>query len=90
MKILIIDDEVNTAGTLVGVVDIMKQQGANNIFVACTHGVLSGPAIERLAVAPITEFILTDSIARSPEQELPLFKTISVIPLFAKALQDWQ
>ncbi len=89
-NILIIDDEVNTAGTLVGVVDIMKQQGANNIFVACTHGVLSGPAIERLAVAPITEFILTDSIARSPEQELPLFKTISVIPLFAKALQDWQ
>jgi ribose-phosphate pyrophosphokinase len=88
--ILIIDDEINTAATLVGVVDMMNARGAKTITVGCTHAVLSPPAIDRMQHAGITECMITDTIAQPKEKQLPLFQTLSVVPLFAEALKNWK
>lgn len=86
--IIIVDDEINTAGTLAGVVDILKQQKARNIYFACTHGVLSGPAIERLAKMRIREVIVTDTTDIPPEKLIGKIKQISVAKLFAEAIRE--
>lgn len=88
-QILIIDDEINTAGTLVGVVDLLKQQQAGDIYFACTHAVLSGPAIERLTASSLKEIVVTDTIALPPEKKIEKIRSLSVIPLFANMLQGW-
>ncbi len=86
--VIIVDDEVNTAGTLCGVVDKLKSMKVRNIYFACTHPVLSGPAIERLEKAKIREIIVTDSIALPPEKRIKKIKILSVAPLFARAIAD--
>lgn len=84
--VLIIDDEINTAGTLVGVVDVLKKKKAGNIYFACTHAVLSGPAIERLEQSPLEEIIVTDTIAIPPNKQLQKMTQLSVVPLFAETI----
>lgn len=88
-QILIIDDEINTAGTLVGLVDLLKQQQSGDIYFACTHAVLSGPAIERLTTSSLKEIIVTDTIALPPEKKIEKIRSLSVIPLFVNMLQGW-
>lgn len=86
--IIIVDDEINTAGTLAGVVDKLKQEQARNIYFACTHGVLSGPAIERLSHMKIREVIVTDTIDIPPAKLISKFKLVSVAKLFADAIAE--
>ncbi len=88
-NILIIDDEINTAGTLVGVLEILKRRKARNIYVACTHAVLSGPAIKRLKASSIRQIVVTDTIAIPPAKRLKKMKVLTVTPLFAAAIQQW-
>lgn len=87
-NVLIIDDEVNTAGTLQGVVGVLKKNGARSVYFACTHGVLSGPAIERLSHSRITQVIITDTIPLRGIA-LPKLKVLSVAPLFAERIKKW-
>ena len=83
-KICIInDDMIDTAGTLCAGVKELKKMGAGDIYVCATHGILSGPAIERLNDAPIVECVVTDAI---PVQEGGKIKTISVAEEFASAI----
>ncbi|MDP3970254.1 MAG: ribose-phosphate pyrophosphokinase [bacterium] len=86
--VIIVDDEINTAGTLTGVVDKLKQHKVRNIYFACTHAVLSGPAIERLEKAKIKEVIITDTILLPEEKKIKKIKILSVAPLFAQAILD--
>lgn len=86
--VLIVDDEVNTAGTLCGVVDKLKQLKVRNIYFGCTHAVLSGPAIERLDQAKIKEVILTDTIYLPKDKHIPKFKVLTVAHLFAQAIAE--
>src|SRR3989442_648048 len=65
---LIVDDEIDTAGSLTQAVRVVHEHGARSIYCCATHGVLSGPAIERLNVAPIKELVLTDSIPLPDKQ----------------------
>ncbi|MFH1426412.1 MAG: ribose-phosphate pyrophosphokinase [Candidatus Kerfeldbacteria bacterium] len=88
-NVLIIDDEINTAGTLIGVADILKERKANNIFFACTHAVLSGPAIERLEKSRLTEVVVTDTIYLPPKKRIAKIKVLSVAPLFAETIAKW-
>lgn len=88
-NIIIIDDEINTAGTLMGVVDVLKKEKARNIYFACTHGVLSGAAVQRLAKSPIRQVIITDTIYLAPEKRLKKMKVLSVVPLFAQQIAKW-
>ncbi len=88
-NVLIIDDEVNTAGTLCGVVDIIKERKAKNIYVACTHAVLSGPAKDRLQKARIRQVVVTDTVWIPPKKRIKKIKILSVVPLFAEQLEKW-
>lgn len=88
-NILIIDDEINTAGTLVGIVDILKKQQAGDIYFACTHAVLSGPAIQRLVESPLKQVIVTDTIALPVEKQIEKINILSVSSVFADAIREW-
>lgn len=83
---IIVDDEVDTAGTLVSAVNLLKRSGARQVYTTCTHAVLSHPAIDRLRDAPIQEFICTDTVPLPPEKRLPNFTVLSVAPLLAETI----
>lgn len=86
-NVIWVDEEVDTAGTLVEGIELLRQNGAKRVYTVCTHAPLSPPAIERLRDAPIEEFICTDTIPVPPEKRLPNFKILSVAPLFAETIQ---
>lgn len=83
---LIVDDEIDTAGSLTQAVRVVYDQGARDIYCCATHGVLSGPAIERLCAAPISEIVITDSIPLPDHKRLPNMVVLSVAELFAGAI----
>lgn len=84
---LVVDEEIDTAGTIVQAVRVARESGATDVYACASHGVLSGPAIERLTAANLTELILTDSVPSSVTPGLPWVTTLSVAPLFARAIQ---
>ena len=84
--VLIVDDEVDTAGSITQAVRVVRAEGARNVYCCATHAVLSGPAIERLKAAPIKEFVVTDSIPLSEQKQLPNLRVLSVAELFAGAI----
>jgi ribose-phosphate pyrophosphokinase len=83
---LIIDDEIDTAGSLTQAARVVQESGARNIYCSATHGIFSGPAIERLKNAPIEEIVVTDSIPLPEQKRLPNMTTLSVAELFAGAI----
>lgn len=83
---LIVDDLVDTAGTLVKGCQALKQEGAKEIYAACAHGVLAGPAIDRLNNSPIKELIITDTIALN-NKKCSKIKVLTVAPLLAEAIK---
>lgn len=85
---LMIDDMIDTAGTIVQGAIALKEAGAKNIYACCSHGVLSGPAIERLAASPITELAMLDTINIPQEKMLPIFKMVTTAPIFAAAIEN--
>ena len=86
---LIVDDIIDTAGTLVKTAEALLQKGATRIFAASTHAVLSGPAVERLTKSAIEEVVVTDSVPLSPEAaKLSKIKVLSVAPLLARGIQS--
>jgi ribose-phosphate pyrophosphokinase len=80
------DDMISTGGTIVGAVNVARANGAKRVYVCATHGVLCGPAIERLRSAAIDQIAITDSIPLTPEKHLPNIKVISVAALVANAI----
>jgi ribose-phosphate pyrophosphokinase len=84
---IIPDDMIDTAGTVCEAARALKNLGARDIFVCATHALLSGPAIERLKNAPITEIVVTDSIALAPEKRFDRLTVLSVGELLAKAIR---
>lgn len=84
---LIFDDEVSTAGTLVEAANILKAHGAKEIYAGATHGVLVGPAIERIKNSPIKELVVTNTIPLEEEKRIDKIKTVSIAPLFAEAIK---
>jgi ribose-phosphate pyrophosphokinase len=84
---IIIDDMIDTGGSIVGGVDALRAQGAGRILVACTHPVLSGPAVDRLErCEAIEQVVITDSIAHPEGRLTPKFECLSVAPLLADAI----
>lgn len=84
---IIVDDEIDTAGTLVEIVRALQGEGVGEIYACATHGVLSERAVERIAEAGIREVVLTDTVPLPPHKRLPKITTISVAPLFAEAIK---
>jgi len=86
-RAIMVDDEIDTAGTLLEVVRALQREGVEEIYAGATHGVLSDRAVERIAVSGIRELVLTDSIPLPPEKRLPLITTLSVAPLIGEAIR---
>ena len=84
---IIIDDMVDSAGTITEAAKILKKQGAKAVYVFATHAVLSGPAIERLENAPIEEVILTNTMPIADEKKIDKIKVISVAELLAETIK---
>jgi ribose-phosphate pyrophosphokinase len=88
MDAIIIDDECDTGGTMVEAINTVKAHGARDVYVAFTHPLLSGKAVEKLASAPIKEIVTTDTLPISPEKraKLPNMTVLSVAPLLAEVI----
>lgn len=84
---LIFDDEVSTAGTLVEAAKILKEHGAKEIYAGATHGILVGPAIERINNSPIKELVVTSTVPVEEEKMIDKIKIVSIEPLFAEAIK---
>jgi ribose-phosphate pyrophosphokinase len=84
---LMFDDMISTASSICGAAKRLHAAGAKKIYVGATHGVLVGPAIERLREAPIDEIVLTDTIPLKPHQMLPKIKVQSVSRLLGEAIK---
>ena len=86
---LVIDDIIDTAGTLVKTAKALLQEGATEVFAACTHPVLSGPAVERLCNSAISEVVVTDSLPLcEAARKLSKIKVLSVAELLARGIRS--
>lgn len=83
---ILIDDMIDTAGTITNAANAIKEMGAKAVYAAATHPVLSGPAKERLQNSAIEEVVLLNTIKLPEEKQMDKIKTLSVAPLFAEAM----
>jgi len=87
-KCLMVDDMIDTAGTIVQGAEALYQNGAKEIYACCTHGVLSGPAITRLQDSPIKEVVVLNTINLPEEKRIPKIKVLSIASIFAAAIEN--
>lgn len=83
---ILIDDIIDTAGTITLAADALIKVGAKDVYACCTHPVLSGPAIERISNSNIKELVVTDTIPLSEEKQIPQIKILSVAPIIGEAI----
>jgi len=84
---LLVDDIIDTAGTITESVSMLKKYGAKDIYVLATHPVLSGPAIKRLQKSPIKEIFVTNTIELPKEKQIKKIKIISIAPLLSETIK---
>lgn len=86
---ILIDDEISTGGTLAGAVQALRELGAREVYAACVHPVLAGPAPQRLGAAGLTELVVTDTVPVPPEkiQAIGRVTVLPVAPLLAEAIR---
>jgi ribose-phosphate pyrophosphokinase len=85
--VVIADDMIDTAGTLIQAVDALRREGARRILACAVHGVLSGPAIARIKESILEEVIITNTVPLTPERQLSKIRVLSVAPLLAEAIR---
>lgn len=86
-NVILIDDIIDTAGTITKAASVLKNFGAKKVYGCATHGVLSGPAIERIRDSELEKFIITDTIPLSEDKKIDKIEVVSVAPLFAEAIR---
>jgi ribose-phosphate pyrophosphokinase len=85
---VIMDDMIDTGGTLCKAAEVLKERGAKSVMAYCTHPVLSGPANERILASHLDEIVVTDTIPLSPaSQSNPKIRVVSIAPLLGETLQ---
>jgi ribose-phosphate pyrophosphokinase len=84
---LTVDDEIDTGGSLVNTVNTLIERGAKEVYACCTHAVLSGPAIQRIAASRVKEVVVTDTIPVKPEKRIPKITVLPMAPLLGEAIQ---
>jgi ribose-phosphate pyrophosphokinase len=85
-NVILVDDMIDTAGTITNAANAMKDMGAKEVYACATHPVLSGPAIERIQDSAIKELVLLNTIPLPDSKQLDKIKLLSVAPLFAEAM----
>ena len=88
-KVIVLDEEIATGGTLVELIDRLRERGVNNITVSCTHGLFTGQALPRLsAIAEVKELVTTDTVPLSSQSQChPNLTTLSVASLLGEAIR---
>jgi len=86
-RAILVDDLIDTAGTVVNAANAMIDLGATEVYACCTHGVLSGPAIDRIRTSAIKELITLNTIPLPPEKRISKITTLSVADVFAEAIE---
>ncbi|MDD3429816.1 MAG: ribose-phosphate pyrophosphokinase [Oscillospiraceae bacterium] len=84
--VIIVDDMIDTAGTLCNAAKAIKERGAKSVCACATHAVLSGPALERITDSVLEEVLVLDTIKLPAEKQIPKIKQLSVAPVFAEAI----
>ena len=85
--VLVVDDEVDTAGSVTSAISILKDFGATDIYLSFVHAILSGPAVERLRRLPIKEIVFTNTVPLPEHKRLPNMKVLSVAPLLGEVIR---
>ncbi len=85
-NVVIVDDMVDTAGTITKCAEVLMERGALSVRAVCTHPILSGPAYDRIYASPIQEFIVADTIPLDPKKDNSRFTVLSMTGLFAKVI----
>ena len=83
---IIFDDEIDTAGSMMEAVRVLKENGAGDVYAACTHGVLSADAIEKIKDPSLKELVITNTIPLTEEKKIDKIKVLDIAPLFGKAI----
>ncbi len=83
---VLVDDMIDTASTVVSAAELLIDRGASDVYIAATHGLLSGPAVDRLKNAPIREVIVTDTVPIASEKRFDGLRVLSIAPLVADAI----
>jgi len=86
-RAIIVDDEVDTAGTLTETIHALEREGVSEIYACATHGVLSGPAIDRIEASSLAELVLTDTVPLPPAKRIGRITTLSIAPLIGEAIK---
>jgi ribose-phosphate pyrophosphokinase len=85
---ILVDDMIDTAGTITNAANALRDLGAREVYACATHGILSGPAIERIEDSAIKEMVLLNTVPISKEKRIDKIKVLSVAPLFAEAMSN--
>ena len=85
--VILVDDIIDTAGTIVKAASVLKSFGAKKVYGCATHGVLSGPALDRIHNSELEKFIITDTIPLSDMAKIDKIEVVSVAPIFAEAIK---
>jgi ribose-phosphate pyrophosphokinase len=83
---VLIDDMIDTAGTICAAAELLVAKGATEVWAMCTHALLSDPATDRLKNSPITRVVVTDTLPLPPEKQIDKIEVVSVAPIFAYAI----
>jgi ribose-phosphate pyrophosphokinase len=87
MVALIVDDEIDTGGSLVGVVKTLLERGAREVYACCTHPIFSGPAVPRIAESQVKEVVVTDTVPVPPEKKIDKITVLPIAPLLGEAIR---
>ena len=83
---LTVDDEIDTAGSLVGVVSALKKRGVTEVYACCTHPIFSGQALERIASCPVEEVVVTDTVLVKGDRKRDKITVLPIAPLLGEAI----
>jgi len=86
-RVIIVDDLIDTGGTIINAANTLAEIGAKEVYACCTHGLLSGPAIERIKESSLKELVILNTIPLTPEKRIEKIKSLSVAFLFAQAIE---
>jgi ribose-phosphate pyrophosphokinase len=85
-RAVVVDDEIDTAGTLMQTVQALCDRGVIEVYAAATHGILSGPAVQRLCQSPLREIVLSDTVPLPEHKQIDRMTTLTVAPMLGQAI----
>ena len=83
---IIVDDEIQTGGTLVEGIELLRERGATAVYAGATHAVLSGSAVARIDESSVEELVVTDTVPLPPEKRIAKITVLSIAPLIGEAI----